>query len=147
MARSGDPIAYTVTGLAAIHEDTDPNDSDKVIIVPDDEEWEILSISAILQSTATVGNRRMAAEVRTPSSGFHLMSAIAQATQAASLTRTYTFASGVVNMTAFVSNFLTVSMPSLVVPPVGRIRIYDVAAIDAAADDLTVRMLYINRPL
>lgn len=147
MARSGDPISYSVDGVVSIIEDTTLNDSDKVIVVPEDEEWEIIGVGVVFTSTATAGNRQIGVELRTAVAGNPLLGAVAGATQAASLTRTYSFAPGLTNLTAFVNGTLGTPLPRLVAGPLQRIRVYDTAAVDAAADDMTVRIQYIKRPL
>lgn len=88
-------------------------------------------------STATAGNRQV--EIRfKDSAGNVLFSAAAGAVQAASLTRKYLFLPDSAREAAFVSNGITIPIPSCLIPAGGSVQILDTAAIDAAADDLTL---------
>jgi hypothetical protein len=63
----------------------------------------------------------------------------AGAVQAASLARNYMFMQGVARETSFVDSVIQVSIPvDCWLPPGATVRFWDSAAIDAAADDLTV---------
>lgn len=118
--------------------DSAANDSDKAITVPDGEVWQFDWIQAELTSTATVGNRQIVLGVY--DQGNVLQAAWhAGATQAASLTRRYTMQPGIYRETTFVDGTIQIAIPKkLVLPPGWYLRIYDRAAIAAAADDMTV---------
>lgn len=136
-------ILKTVTEReVSIQTDATPDNSDKIFTVPDGEIWEVWSVYATLVTTATAGNRGMVVEWQ-DNSGNVLGSAQAGATQAASLTRKYHFASGLTDLTGFRNtDHLTTPLPRRLFLPAGyKIRVYERAAIDAAADDLTVRMI------
>ena len=118
--------------------DAGANDSDKTIVVPEGEVWKLDWLHAILVSTATVGNRQMLL-------GLYDQADVLQAdwhagtTQAASLTRHYMFQPGVYRETAFVNNEIQIAIPEkLIIPSKWYLRVYDSAAIAAAADDLTI---------
>jgi hypothetical protein len=120
------------------------DDSDKTFTVPASTEWEIMTIWVELISTATVGNRVISVEIQDGSSDV-VLRIDAGAVQAASLTRYYIFASWNADLTAFrgaSSNLLMIPFPpGLVLPATYKVRIYDSAAVDAAADDMVLQMI------
>jgi hypothetical protein len=121
--------------------DATADDSDKTFAVPSGKQWHVRSIGVRLVTTATVGNRQLDILI-TDGSDNLLIKLAAGAVQAASLTRDYTFAPGLPNDTSFANGAMTRALPENLVLPAGyKIRVYDSAAIDAAADDLTVRIL------
>ena len=106
--------------------------------MPAGEVWRLDWLHAILVSTATVGNRQMIMSLYDSADVFQA-DYHAGAVQAASLTRHYSFQPGVFRETAFVNGEIQIAIPMNPVIPSGwYLRIYDSAAIDAAADDLTV---------
>lgn len=118
--------------------DATTNDSDKTFTAPDNELWRICHAHVALVSTATVGNRQIEVEV-TDADGNTVFDLVAGAVQAASLTRHYGFLQGIARETSFVGSELRVALPiDCYVVPGGSIRFYDSAAVDAAADDMTV---------
>lgn len=116
------------------------DDSDKSFTVPADEEWDVQHIHAELISSATAGNRRMAIEIQDASANT-LALVQAGVVQAASLTRNYNFGPGLADQAAFVTDTLNSALPKLRLGPGEVIRVFDIAAIDAAADDLVVRIM------
>ena len=100
----------------------------------------ILYVHAALVSSAAVGNRQLEMEefLASADAASHIFHAAAGAVQAASLTRHYNFGEGFQQPTVFVSGTIEHPMPSLVLPAGGRVRVFDSANIDAAADALTV---------
>lgn len=121
------------------------NDSDKTSTVTAGKQWAIKSIYAQLISTATVGNRQLDVLI-TDASDNELSKLVAGAVQAASLTRTYVFAPYNPQETAFTNGLMFRALPGGLILPAGyKIRIFDSAAIDAAADDLTIRLLVEER--
>lgn len=136
--------AEAVTRIARVEKkfDATANDSDKSWTVPNNELWRICYVHAILVSTATVGNRQIALEIK-DESGNSLMHLEAGAVQAASVTRHYGFLQGIFRETSFVSDELQVPLPiDCWLKPGWSLRVADDAAIDAAADDLTVSFVY-----
>lgn len=118
--------------------DADANDSDKAIVVPDGEMWQLDWLHVTFVSTATVGNRQILLSLYDNAdvlqADWH-----AGAVQAASLTRHYMFQPGIYRETAFVNGEIQVSIPrKLVIPSGWYLRVYDSGAIAAAADDMTV---------
>ena len=125
-------------------EDVTLNDSDKSFTVPAGETWELMTVWAQLASTVTVGNRRVAVEAQDAASGV-LSRLLAGVTQAASLTQRYNFGVGLADQGTLRSDELTVPLPRLVLAAGETLRVYDLAAVDAAADDLLVRATVVRR--
>lgn len=128
--------------------DSTANDSDKIVLTAPNTNTnrkmiEILHVHVVLVSTATVGNRQLIMSIQddtdTLVTDFH-----AGATQAASLTRHYGFAQGVYRETSFVDGSIQIPFPTegTVLLPGWDLRVYDSGAIDAAADDMTVDVIY-----
>ncbi len=113
------------------------NDSSKVFTVPAGELWVITHINVKLVATATVGNRRLRVIARDPADTIYTQ-AEAGATFAASQTQNADFFPGAPDNTAEVNDTLKVSMPILILLPGHDLVVEDGAAIDAAADDMTV---------
>ena len=121
--------------------DAAANDSDKTLTVPAGKAWRVSAIHVTLVTTATVGNRQVDILI-TDGSDNLLMKYQAGAVQAASLTRVYCFAPLHPQETGFTATIMLRALASELILPAGyKIRIYDSAAIDAAADDMTVRAL------
>jgi hypothetical protein len=117
------------------------NDSDKTFTVPSGKAWRLVAITARLISTATVGNRQLDVLI-TDGSDNLLIKYQAGAVQAASLTRDYHFAPNHPQDTGFTNGVMLRALGSDLVLPAGyKVRVYDSAAIHAAADDLTARLL------
>lgn len=120
--------------------DSAANDSDKSFTVPLGKTWELDWLHIILATTATVGNRQIKLVILDDDS-VERMDVHAGTTQAASLTRHYLCGKGVYRETSFVNDEMHVPIPhSIVLQPGWSIRVYDSAAIAAAADDLTVSL-------
>lgn len=112
--------------------DVTTNSSNKLFTVPAGRIWEIQSIYVALTTNATVGNRNVAVDIQIPS-GTVIHRTTVGIVQAASVTRQYNIAPGVVNLTAFINtSFLSTPMPILQLPQSSVIRVYDIAAVDAA---------------
>lgn len=129
-----------------IQEDILLNDSDKSFTVPAGEEWEVLAIQVNLITTATVGNRQMGVEVQNVG-GNQLSLNLSGAVQVASFTRTYTFTPDVVDLTSFILNNLSTRLSKMRLSAGMIVRVADFSAIDAAADDMEVRLLILRRPV
>ncbi len=125
---------------AILQADATVDDSDKSFTVPADAEWDLQHVHIEFTSTATAGNRRMAVEIQDGSANV-LALVQADAVQAATLTRSYNFGQGITDQSAFVNTSLNTAFPALRLAPGEVIRVYDIAAIDAAADDMVVRLM------
>ena len=140
-------IQAVTTGIESIVQSADAalNNSNKTVTVPANKQWFVKSIYAKLISTATVGNRQLDVNI-TDDSDNVLLKYKAGAVQAASLTEEYVFAPSHPQETGFTANVMLRALGENIVLPAGyKIRIYDSAAIDAAADDLTIRILVDER--
>ena len=129
--------------------ETTADDSDKSFTVPTGKRWIVNSIYVELTSTATVGNRQLEITVNSAASADVLsIAARAGAVQAASLTRYYTFATGVADLTSFRdTDFLTTPLGAPLEMDAGEVlRVRDKGptgtGIDAAADDMIVHVRY-----
>jgi hypothetical protein len=121
--------------------DAAANDSDKTFTVPAGKAWRLASVYAQLVSTATVGNRQLDVLI-TDGSDNPVARYKAGAVQAASLTREYIFAPQHPQETGFTGTTMLRALGEALVLPAGyKVRVFDSAAIDAAADDLTARLL------
>jgi hypothetical protein len=134
----------TVTNIAPIQSvfDSTANDSDKTWTVPGNETWEMNFAHVKLVSTATVGNRIITATI-SDEDGNELIDLVSGKVQAASATVHYAFLQGIFRETTVVNGELQVPLPrSLFLKPGYTIQFHDSAAIDAAADDMTVSFQY-----
>lgn len=127
--------------LATSVNDETADDSDKSFTPGAGVTWDIFSIVAELTSTATVGNRQMTLQILDGTDV--VFASKAAAVQAASLVRTYVFsAGGGVRDSAFVDGVIECPLPAnLAIGSGHTIKVFDSAAVDAAADDMNVRIL------
>lgn len=117
------------------------DDSDKSFVVGTGRRQKVYFGQVTLVTSAAAGNRQMALEVQDDSANLVFRS-LAGAVQAASLTREYHFAPNPVREAAFVNGQIMVPIPpDLILLPGWTLRLYDTAAVAAAADDMTVSFL------
>lgn len=134
--------------------DATANDSDKSFTVPTGKVWKLLAVQFHIAATATVGNRLMAFVV---TDGTNIIfTGPAFTNVAASQTGSYHGAPGLADQTTVVPRRMsdgvslatsggTFGLSSEMYLNEGYVvRIYDGAAIDAAADDLIVALHYIE---
>lgn len=97
-------------------------------------------------STATLGNRQLVIEFADSSANV-IASVYAASTQAASLTYQYTFGTNLPRMTATygTGNSIMTPLPQPVLQSAYTVRVYDIAAVDAAADDMVIRITGLTR--
>lgn len=126
--------------------DADANDSDKTFTVPANKVWKVAGIMIVYVSTATAGNRQLAVEFADDSANVIFRMRLGT-TQAASLTRYYQLGIGLPDLTSFRdTDFLYCPLPSdIVLPEDYTIRVYDKAAVDAAADDMSIYMSILQK--
>jgi hypothetical protein len=130
------PVFASAIGITA---DAAADDSDKSITVPAGKEWLVCSIWAELVTTATVGNRVMRLEIQDDAAAV-IFRRRTGSNQAASTTQEYVWIPAGASREA--NGRHEMSLPNPCILPAGYvIRILDEAAIAAAADDLTVRIL------
>ena len=139
------PVADT--WRVAVAADTTADDSDKTFTVPAATEWQVLGVLVDYVSTAAAGNRQLSVQVLDGSDNV-LGETRAGVVQAASLTRRYDFAIGNPDDAAFRdTTLLQVALPARMLAAGWKVRVYDKAAIAAAADDMTVRLTYAARTI
>jgi len=136
------------TGTPLNYYDYGTNDSDKTITVPAGKIREIKYIEAALTTTATVGNRILTVligdgtntlyAVRTGSVAASNVGLIALQPGISYATTNKRTPSNAANSTVTVRDCLP---QPLILPANYTIRVYDVAAIDAAADDMEIVIL------
>lgn len=144
---TADGVVSSGSWLVSTLSFTTADDSDNTFTVPADTEYQILSVYVSLVTTATVGNRQMAVQALDSSNNI-LIGVRAGATQAASLTRVYNFAPGMPQDTLFRdTDYLAVSMPPIFLAAGQKLRVWDKAAVAAAADDMTVRVQIASRSI
>lgn len=130
---------------AALAVEEAADDSDKTFMVTAGQEWQLQSIWVELTSTADVGNRQMSVQIQ-DSEGDVIGCIKAGVAQAASLTYNYLFGVGVSDLTAVRSStFLMTPLVPWILPAGYKVRVYDSAAVAAAADDMVVQILYAYR--
>lgn len=126
-------------------EDED-EDSDKSFVVTVDYEWILQSIYVDYTSSADAGNRQLTVEIQdtTPDVVAVIKTGIVQA---ASLQRYYQFAPQLPDLTAFRdTSYLSTPLPDIILDEGYTVRVYDSAAIAAAADDMLVYIIVKRRP-
>ena len=137
----------TDTGAAILHRypikvkqinDVTDNDSDKTLTVPDDRMWELIHLRYELTTTATAGTRTP--EVRI-TDGTNNLFVVVGPTVDQSLSSTMHLGPG---MARDVSNGQLEGPARILLPAGYTIQVIDVAAIDAAADDLILRALVLE---
>lgn len=122
---------------------TSTNDSNAIVLTAGAKKIiEVMNLHLIYTSTATAGNRqiRMAIQDETDTSVSTFSSG---GVQAASLTYHYIFSRGVYRETAFIDNELQCPIPfGTILLPGWDLIVLDNAAIDAAADDMVIDVIY-----
>lgn len=120
--------------------DVAANDSDKTITVPSGKQWKILSIYVTLATTATVGDRNIRIDFR--DAGNDLILEIQPvAVQAANLSFRYVYFPAIARVGVNSNIIQYIPIPNLILPGGFDLRVFDSAVVDAAADDMTIRMI------
>lgn len=133
--------------------DATVDDSDKSFTVPAGKRWALKMIDSQLTCTATVGNRLLTITVAT--SGTNYIVAARTTNVTASQTARARVIPGMAiattaltrldNPTGGTNVSVTDGMPNDILLPAGAVvRVYDSAAVDAAADDLIVVIHYVE---
>ena len=133
--------------------DATANDSDKSFTVPTGKVWDLLYIVAQLSTTATVGNRALIVKISNGADSVFipLQTAVIAASQVG-INRVYfnapqatsTIAMVLLDASAVSNVGLTNGVGRVILPAGYVINVKDNAAIDAAADDLTVVLHYVE---
>jgi len=130
-------------GQLRLISDVAANDSDKTLTVPAGVFWEVMWAYASLATTATVGNRLLTLEAGDGTSVVGV--AKPYQVQTASGTEYYNWGMyGAASESPATFHFIP--LPAFFLPTGYTMRFYDSAAVDAAADDLTVYMLVAEYP-
>ena len=134
------------TWVPTLLADETADDSDKSFVVPASTYEQLLWVWVELTTTATVGDRQMTVEIQ--DSGADVIGQWkAGVVQAASLTYKYCFAPANADLTAVRdTNYISTPLPPTVILPAAYIvRVYDSAAVAAAADDMIVQIMVATR--
>jgi hypothetical protein len=124
-------------------ENNDENNSDKLFTVPPVTEWELLWIYVSYTSSSAAGNRQLEIQLQSSASN-----TIAQwqtdIIQPENLTYNYLISSGIPDLSFLRDGeYLTTPMPGNAFLSAGqKIRVWDNNAVDAAADDMGVKIQY-----
>lgn len=132
--------------IASLDNETADN-SDKTFTVPTAKEYQILWIWVEYTSTATAGNRQLCIEIQDAAGDVIAQAARVGTVQTASLTRNYLFAPAAADLLAFRdTDYITTPLPPTLFLSAGqKVRVYDKAAVAAAADDMVVQMQVATR--
>jgi hypothetical protein len=141
-ARPGPLGAVAGSGASMLVNDTTVDDSDKTFAVPAGEEWEILTIWVEIVTTATAGNRNV--QLRFLDASANEIGRLRNgALVAASTTRNHVFGPEFPREATFPTNTSENVNPlggPSILPAGFSVRVFDGAAVDAAGDDLKVRI-------
>jgi hypothetical protein len=140
--------SYTTIALdSASSSYTSTNGSEKYFTVPSGKEWQIISVYVDFATSATAGNRQIAVRLEDAGAGYQGRIP-AGVVQSASLTRYYSFAVGMPDLSAFRdTNKLLTPLPPQLLAPGSKIRVLDTAAIATSGDTLTVRATVAERSI
>lgn len=137
------PVPIDDVWTVALQADETLNDSDKEIEVTAGQLWQVLNLRVEFTSTATVGDRQLVIQWRDGSDDV-VGEVRAGVVQAASLTYNYQFGPALADLSAVRDTdwLMTPLPPTLMLPAGYDLRIYDNNAVDAAADDMIIQMMY-----
>lgn len=124
--------------------DLTEDDSDKVIAVPAGESWELLGIYVDLTTTVAVGDRQLEIQIRDPAGAAFLRIEFAEVQAASVSNKLYAAARGLAAEVHIAAEMLLEQLPHLYLPSGFDIRVFDSAAVAAAADDMLVRVNHIS---
>jgi hypothetical protein len=138
--------SYTTINLdSASSSYTSVNGSERYFEVPSGKEWQLISVYVDYVSSATAGNRQVSVRLEDNGGGYQGR-VPAGVVQSASLTRYYTFAVGLPDLSAFRdTNKLLTPIPPQLLKTGSRIRVLDTAAIATSGDVLTARVTVAER--
>lgn len=119
--------------------DTADDDSDKTLTVPARVVWQVVCLYAHYNATAVVGNRRLAVYILDDSANVVSASPV-YAAQVASSTRRYTFSPNTSQAQEPYAGYMSSPFPAQILPAGYGVRVWDVSAIDPAADDMYLYM-------
>lgn len=121
--------------------DTAANDSDKTFTVPSGKQWRVLWGFASFVTSAQAGNRRMAFRIQDENNNV-IFESKSLNVQVASVTELYNFLPGISDTSESVAALHMMPFPrNTILPENFSMRILDAAVVDAAVDDLTIRLI------
>ena len=123
------------------------NQNSKIVTVPAGYEYQVLWLFVEYISDANAGNRQIVVDIRDQADAV-IGRVVAGATQVASLTRRYMFAPSLADLGAFrnTTYLMTPFPPTVFLPALYDIRVYDTANI-SAGDDFTLHIQVARREL
>lgn len=121
--------------------DAGANDSDKAFSPGTGFRWKLQGIRVVLATTATVGNRRLRVDVYVAGPTV-LWSSGLSANIAAGATAYVHFQPDINDTATATDQYVKASFPDISSLKGFSVRVWDTAAIDAAADDMTVTLIY-----
>lgn len=134
-------------GEIVVVSDATLNDTAKLFVVPALQYWKVLSVYFSLITTATAGNRLMSVDFLDATPALIARCPFG-AVQAATLTWNYTAFPGSDKLAAVAGVALALTAPipgGLWLPPGYGVKIIDTAAVDAGADDISLRFVIERR--
>lgn len=145
-------VKTTPAGTPTWEHDATANDSDKTFAVPAGKRWHLCYIAGDIINTATVGNRVVQILITDGTNNLWVSyrSGSVPASEAGQLffsngiTRDANARSRLSAPTSAANVSITGGLPILTLDAGSTIRVWDIAAIDAAADDLTVVLHYLE---
>lgn len=148
-------IVFSVPhGTPKWNRDATPNDSDKSFTVPTGKVWHLKTVYAALIATATVGNRALVVVINNGADNVFISAktgSIAASNSGTILIGDIAVSGSTANQNPILDTAATPNatvyngqFPSggFILPAGYIVRVYDTAAIDAAADDMTVVLHY-----
>lgn len=148
----GEIVARTYpAGTSTIMYDATANDSDKSFTVPTNKEWKLKSLYAELATTATVGNRVLIAQITSGGNAIFCSRSTASIVASKRGISKICFGSVISSITTLrrilagttdCDICIDAGECEITLPAGSVIRIWDVAAVDAAADDMIVVLHY-----
>jgi len=133
--------------------DATANDSDKSFTVPTGKRWLLEYVEAVIATSATVGNRAVQLAVSNGAAYVHM--AAPSGSVAASNSGAFLWTTDIalvgnttqrykITDTNIATAGLTDYIPTMILPAGYVVRVWDKAAVDAAVDDLTVVLHYVE---
>lgn len=133
--------------------DSTDNDSDKSFTVPTGKVWELKFVEAVIGTSATVGNRAVQLSISNGTAYVHM--AAPSGSVAASNSGAFLWTTDIalvgnatqrykITDTNIATVGLTDYIPTMILPAGYIINVKDKAAVDAAADDMTVVLHYVE---
>lgn len=136
--KNRDPDYFDITTQS----EATANDSDKAVTVTAGRSWRMVLIQVAFTATATVGTRTLLVEIRDAADAVILTLKHSSNAITASEVMTFQWFVGAL-LVAPTDGAITGTqeMPDLLLPAGWDIRCYDSAAVDAAADDMTLTFI------